>query len=117
MFGNLQEAEDALYEATCYRSELEAAYDLSRRERRPDDKAQIAALVKAGRFVVYLSTEDFCRFTDASLGERRTYLADFATEEEALPELTSEDHCVASPGVKTIPAAPMPDLAEDDIPF
>lgn len=110
----MQEAMD--YEAGCYGSELEAGYDLSRREREPDDKAQIDALAKAGRFVVYLSTEDFCRFTDASLGERRTYVADFATEEEALPELTSEDHCLASPPVVKAPA-PAVDFADDDIPF
>lgn len=104
------------YEAGCYGNEFQAAFDLSRREREPDDERKIDDLVKAGRFVVYWSTEDFCRFTDASLGERRTYVADFATYAGALSEATDEDHRIAMPGTKTVPA-PVAPTSEDEIPF
>lgn len=112
-----QGQEDAMYEATCYDNEFQAAYDLSRRERKADDKAKINALVKAGRFVVYSSTEDYCRFTDALLGERQTFVADFASYEEALPELTSDDLNVAMPRVQCTRAPTPAPTVGDDIPF
>lgn len=108
--------EDRCYEGACFSNEFEAACDLSKREMARDDKGKIARLVSEGRHVVYLAGPVYCGFTDAliiapragyvkfetlpKLGESRTYIADFATENEALEALeqfADEDYGVASP--------------------
>jgi len=94
---------------------------LSRRERPADDRGQIESLRKAGRFVVYLSYERYCRFTDASLGEDQIYIDDFATlaeAEEAVSECEEyqrDEYYIATPRVPpSVPKTPSNDV---DIPF
>ena len=98
-----------------YSNEFEAAYDLSRREMPRDDKGKIARLTAAGRFVVYVSSEAHCPFTDASLGERRHYVEDYSTYEaaaESIPE-EAEDYAIATPAPwRGYPAAST--VADDD---
>lgn len=113
-----------------YANEFQAAYAVSLREREPDDRGKVKALVKQGRFVVILSYEQFCRFTDASLGEAIVYVGDYSTYEEAeaaVPNDGDYDHSyrIQSPpgywerleSFRKASWLQLHPVSEDDIPF
>jgi hypothetical protein len=68
------------------RSEYENALTISRMEWQGNEsqsKEKIGKLLEAGRFVVISTYPAYCPRTDAIMGEHQSYIADFATREEA----------------------------------
>jgi hypothetical protein len=117
------EREEAQYQAGCFDNEFQAAYDLSRRTQEyPRDQAKAAAIAAAGRFAVVLYYFEYCRHTDAVLGQAAKLIADYATEAEAEAALALKgenddpEHYYAVVGPR--PPQPPPSMENsDDIPF
>ena len=108
--------------------ELQNSFELSRQEwgasranRKPDTR--IADALAAGRFVVFEESEVCCPRTDAVMGSETSFVADFATREEAegyaYPKNEDDDMGyylgVRSP-VFYGPVAP-DRVPDDDVPF
>lgn len=99
-------------------SEWQNAYAISQLNREPDDSQIIQDLVTIGRFVLYSEYPVNCRLTDATLGYDKTYIADFATREEAEAAMTSKsdyelEWLFIEPRKKPEPVV----INYDDIPF
>jgi hypothetical protein len=76
---NFQEQEERDYYP---QSDLQLAYEWSRRTREPDDP-RIQEALDAGKFVVVAAHTQYCRSTDAILGSRKDLVAACDTREQA----------------------------------
>jgi hypothetical protein len=93
--------------------EFQAAFALSEREREPDDRAAVRDIVAAGRFAVVLNTPEFCRFTDALLGNVTTLVSSHDTRAEAEAACPASEEEPVEPLVLERPTL-VPDGSEDD---
>jgi hypothetical protein len=79
MDDRLQEHLD--HEANCYQNEFQAAFALSQRDREFDDRIHQAK--EKGKSVVVFCFIEYCRFTDAMLGEGQKFNRAFDNKQEA----------------------------------
>ena len=61
------------------RSELQAAFEVSMSEMKPDDTAEIFLLTTSGRWVVVHEFPVYCPRTDALMGTRKVVLGHLAS--------------------------------------
>lgn len=119
MWYNVQQQEEWDYQP---QSELQNAYALSQQEFQ-DDRQQINDLRRAGRFVVAVVGPAYCPRTDACMGERLVYLADFGTQHQAdkhretLGEEDGDGEYRTEVFPPLLPPAPYEPLTDADIPF
>jgi hypothetical protein len=124
MFDTLAEHMEHEAAVFTFQNESQAAFDASRRERKPDDTGKIDGLVEAGRHVVFFTYPTYCPRTDALMGMATKLVSDHATLAEAeaalAPFLTEEDYTsdmqygIMSKQERTVVAAP---VDEDEVPF
>jgi len=71
--------------------EFQVALTLSQIDSPNDDRQIIAALVKAGRFVIVAEFPRYCHLTDALIGSGKMMVSDHATREEALAAMPADE--------------------------